>query len=365
MKRIIAIGCLAVVALSCSKDDEAPQFALDGLVQNVTERGVRDAEIRIYREGENDPIETIDTEDGEFTINLSPGDYEIEVEAEGYDEYSDEFTVEDDGDEIEVTLEGAALVSGRIIDSQTGYGAENATVAFSFDGDVDNSDDADLVVTTDANGNYTIDGAPVGIFVQIIESEGYFTRITEDVEFSEGDNALQNQTLVEQPDPGSVRVILTWGSAPNDLDSHLTGPGSTAGTRFHMSYLNHEPTGSNVSLDVDDTYQFGPETTTITSVRAGMYRYSVHNYSNQTATGATGIATSPAIVEVYDANGMLNRFVAPTAGSGNTWRVFEMNVSGTTASITGINSYVTVSSASDNTNFREDGKNTRFNSKDF
>lgn len=364
MKRIIAISCLAVIVLSCSKDDEAPAFALDGLVENVTGRGVRDAEIRIYREGENDPIQTIDTEDGEFTINLAAGDYEIEVEAEGYNEYSDEFTIEDDGDEIEVTLEGDALVSGRIIDSQTGYGAENATVAFSFDGDVDNSDDADLVVTTDANGNYTIDGAPIGIFVQIVESEGYFTRITEDVEFDEGQNTLQNQTLVEQPAPGSVRVILTWGTAPNDLDSHLTGP-LAAGGRFHMNFANQEPTNSSVSLDVDDTYQLGPETTTISSVRAGMYRYSVHNYSTQSTAGAAGIASSPAVVEVYDANGLINRFVAPAAGTGNTWRVFEMNVSGTTASITGINSYVTVSSYSDNTNFREDGKNVKFNNNDF
>jgi hypothetical protein len=364
MKKIIAISCLAVVLLSCAKDDDAPAFALDGLVQNVTERGVRDAEIRIYREGENDPIETFDTEDGEFTVNLAAGDYEIEVEADGYNTYSDDFTIEDDGDEIEVTLEGDAFVSGRVINSQTGTGLLNATVAFSFDGDVDNSDDADLVVTTDANGNFTIDGAPVGEFIQIIESEGYFTRLVEGVEFNDGTNTLANQTLVDQPEQGSIRVILTWGSSPSDLDTHLSGPTST-GTRFHMYYSARTPASSNVSLDVDDVSGFGPETTTITTLRAGNYRYSVHNFSNSTSTGAAGIASSPAVVEIYDFTGLKNRFVAPTAGTGNTWRVFEINVAGTSASVTPINTYVTASSSSDVATFRQDGKNTTYNINDF
>ena len=132
-----------------------------------------------------------------------------------------------------------------------------------------------------------------------------------------------------------------------------------------MHFANQEPANSSVSLDVDDTYQYGPETTTISTVRAGMYRYSVHNYSTQSSAGAAGIASSPAKVEVYDSNGLVNTFIAPAAGTGNTWRVFEMNVAGTTASITGINSYVTVTSYSDNTNFRGDGKNTKFNTNDF
>lgn len=364
MKKLIAIVGLMAVLVSCKEDEAAPEFALEGLVRNVTDRGVRDAEVRIYREGENDPIEEFDTDDGEFEINLPAGDYEIEVEADGYNSFSDEFSVEDDGDEIEITLEGDANVNGRIINSQTGSGLSGATVAFSFDVNTDDSEDADLVITTDAGGYFTITGAPVGDFVQIVESEGFFTRIVEDVEFTDGENALENQTLVDQPEAGSVRVILTWGASPNDLDSHLTGP-LAAGGRFHMHFAAKSPANSGVSLDVDDTYSYGPETTTLTTLRAGSYRYSVHNYSNQSATGATGIGASPARVEVYTSTGLVSSFTAPSTGTGNTWRVFDLVVSGTTAQVSSINQYVTVTSYSDNTNFRAGVKKAKFDMIDF
>jgi hypothetical protein len=363
MRKIIAIGCMAAILLSCS-EDESPQFSIDGEVLNVTERGVRNAEIKIFREGDDDPIQTIDSDDdGSFSFTLAAGDYEIEVEADGYNTFSDDFSIDED-DDIEIVLEGDAIVTGTIIDSQTGDGMLNATVAFASDEDAEGSEDADLVVTTDQFGQFTIEGAPVGEFTQIVEADGYFTRIVGNVEFEEGDNEVANQTVVEQPEEGSIRVILTWGVTPYDLDSHLTGPTAT-GTRFHMYYSAKNPTGGNVSLDVDDTYSEGPETTTISLLRAGMYRYSVHNFSTQSTAGAQGIAASPAVVEVYDFDGLVNRFVAPTAGLGDTWRVFEINVSGTNAQINAVNTYVDASSSSDVTVFRTDGKNQKFDIKDF
>jgi hypothetical protein len=364
MKKLIAIIGLMAVLVSCKEDEAAPEFALDGIVLNVTERGVKNAEVKIYPEGENDPIQEVDTDDdGEFSVNLPAGDYEIEIEADGYNVFSDDFSI-DEEDEVEFTLEGDAIVSGQIINSQTGYGLGEATVSFSFDPNAESSEESDLVVTTDGSGYFAIEGAPVGDFIQIIESDGFFTRIVENVEFTEGTNEVADQTLVDQPEPGSVRIILTWGSSPSDLDSHLTGP-LAAGGRFHMHFAAQEPTNSSVSLDVDDTYSYGPETTTITTLRTGSYRYSVHNYSNQGATGASGIASSPAVVEIYNSEGMVNSFTAPAAGTGNTWRVFDLVVNGSTATVSPINSYVTVSSYSDNTNFRSGEKRAKFDMIDF
>jgi len=109
-------------------------------------------------------------------------------------------------------------------------------------------------------------------------------------------------------------------------------------------FSNRRPSGSNAELDVDDVDGFGPETVTITAFRDGMYRYSVHNYSDQSTNGFRGIASSPARVQVYDNSGLVRDFTAPTppaGASGNAWRVFEIDVAGTSRTIRPINTYVT------------------------
>ena len=147
--------------------------------------------------------------------------------------------------------------------------------------------------------------------------------------------------------------MLTWGTSPSDLDSHVTGPGSQGG-RFHVYYASS--TAPFANLDLDDTSGEGPETVTITATAAaaqGMYRYSVHNFSTQGSAGAAGIAGSPATVRVYGPTGLLKTYTAPAAGAagGNTWRVFEITVQGTSFTLNDGNGaslgYVTASGAGD------------------
>jgi len=142
---------------------------------------------------------------------------------------------------------------------------------------------------------------------------------------SSGDNALS---------ANEVRVILTWGENPRDLDSHLTGPsdtsdGTTSDTenRFHVyySYKNADV----ASLDVDDVSSYGPETITIVSpyeegdiLRPGLYRYSVHHFS-----GDSDISNSNASVTLQI--GTSSRTFSPPAGSPGDnalWTVFELYV---------------------------------------
>jgi len=131
-----------------------------------------------------------------------------------------------------------------------------------------------------------------------------------------------------------VRAVLTWGENPRDLDSHLTGPSSASSgsltdttNRFHMYYSAR--TQDVAVLDVDDTSSFGPETTTIsppsgrTTLRAGLYRYSVHHYS-----GSATIPTSGASVTLY-VGGRQQEFRPPAGsvgGSNTVWTVFELAV---------------------------------------
>jgi hypothetical protein len=60
---------------------------------------------------------------------------------------------------------------------------------------------------------------------------------------------------------------------------------------------------------------------------AGVYRYSVHNFSDQSQSGTLGIEQSPAQVKLYDDAGLVQTHRPPSATTtaGNTWRVFEID----------------------------------------
>lgn len=246
-------------------------------------------------------------------------------------------------------------LSGYIIDSQTGSGMANVKVSLTDDMTVTSGDHAKYSTLSTLDGSYLLYEVEVGTYRMIVESNGYFTRIVSDVEIIEGTNYAQQQIIVEAPESGSFRIVLTWGEEPYDLDSHLTGPSST-GDRFHVYYANEYNADETVDLDVDDVYSYGPETITILDFLNGVYRYSVHNYSDQSETGGVGIYSSPARVEVYDATGLLDVFNAPACSvSSNTWRVFEIVVSGTSATINPINEYVTADYSDDTDTFKSAG----------
>lgn len=220
---------------------------------------------------------------------------------------------------------------------------------------VTNGDNADKSTTTGVDGSYNIDKIKLGNYRLIIEAEGFFTRIVSDIIIDEGENFVDQQIIVQTPEGGSFRIVLIWGENPNDLDSHLTGPNGD-GSRFHVYFYNKYNVDNSVNLGVDDTYSYGPETVTILGFKEGTYRYSIYNYSDQTSTGGTAIYSSPARVEVYDASGIIESFDAPVCSiSANTWRVFEIVVSGNSSTINPINEYVTADYSSDTDIFKSTG----------
>jgi hypothetical protein len=139
-----------------------------------------------------------------------------------------------------------------------------------------------------------------------------------------GGPATQGPDLIMSPLAGGAvaRIVLTWGSDPRDLDSHLTGP-NPSGSRFHVWYSNKGACAADpfVCLDVDDTNGGGPETITFTQIRAGVYRFYVHDFTNQSNNQSTALGSSGARVVLYR-GGNVSTFFVPS-GTGNVWAVFE------------------------------------------
>ena len=77
------------------------------------------------------------------------------------------------------------------------------------------------------------------------------------------------------------------------------------------------------ALDVDDISSFGPETITIQQQSGGIYRYSVHDYTNRSTASSTALGASGAKVTVYGLGLFPSTFYVPNQ-PGNLWTVFEI-----------------------------------------
>ena len=211
-------------------------------------------------------------------------------------------------------------ISGTVRNARTGQGIAGARVAL-----FDNRQFFEIGSTgTNASGVFTFSGLSAGTYRLTGQATGFdeATRVGVAV----GNNSVTTgQDIVLSPTGvNEIRIVLTWGGAPSDLDSHLTGPNADA-SRFHVYFSSRGTTTAApfAGLDLDDTNAFGPETITITQFNSGNYRYSVHDYSNRSSASSTALGSSGAKVEVYISTGLVQTFFVPNQ-PGTLWTVFEM-----------------------------------------
>lgn len=118
-----------------------------------------------------------------------------------------------------------------------------------------------------------------------------------------------------------LRVVLTWGRTPSDLDSHLTYPAN------HVYY--EEKQGRDANLDVDDTNSYGPETITIEQKRNGeRYVYAVHDYSNRDSKTSKALSNSNARVQVYVGQTLIRTYNVKPNQTASSWVVFGVDENG-------------------------------------
>ena len=117
-----------------------------------------------------------------------------------------------------------------------------------------------------------------------------------------------------------MRIVLNWGAAPEDLDSHIVYPDN------HIYFSNM--TGTDAQLDVDDTTSYGPETITLAQKHDGeRYVYAVHDFTNRKNPG-TFLSKSNAKVFVYVGQTLIRTYYVPANQVGNLWTVFAITEGG-------------------------------------
>ena len=162
------------------------------------------------------------------------------------------------------------VVSGIVRSLVTGAPIPGATVTLNG-----------FASTTDAGGAFNIGGMPPGTYQATASMPGFISQ------------TLPVSILPTQPTTvtfelatvfANLNFTLVWGAQPTDLDAHLSGPGTVAGTRFHAFFLTPNPV-PYAALTLDDQDGFGPERMIVTPNPAtqqyvpGEYRFWVDNFN--------------------------------------------------------------------------------------
>ena len=207
----------------------------------------------------------------------------------------------------------------RIVDAVDGIGVSGLDVLVREG--KDNSTSSPLYSTkTTNNGDYTINNLRPGYYTLEIKGNNYiplYYTFYFDGNYMEGNsNFSVSKTLGDN----EVRIVLTWGEHPRDLDSHLVGPNNA----YHIYYANKSYDGRSVFLDIDDTSSYGPETITIRNLNSGNYKYFVHDYTNAHSNTSNWLSNSGATVTVYKGNRILGSYTIDKGIPSTIWEVFEI-----------------------------------------
>lgn len=293
-------------------DANVSEVVLAGkVIDNIKKTGISDATVKIFK-GNNVNGELLaelktDSSGAYSTVVAGEEKYYIFVEKNNYTSKGEEIyvfaTKSKTTKDIEIAEAGAKIVSGKVIDAATGQGISGARVkvyvAESYVGDA----------ITNSTGEYSINVEGAESYKLVVSADGY---IENQISFDWDNSSMEmnidiplSSVLADE----QIRIVLTWGENPKDLDSYLSGTSSTGKTVNinYTSQVSMDAAGNTIAeLDLDDIDGFGPETTTIYDIY-GSYEFIVRDY-NRTGT----MSSTEAQVKVYKGSMLLNTINVPS-----------------------------------------------------
>ena len=288
--------------------------------------------------------------------SLSSGTYTLTYSKSGYLETTQSATLATDSEELTVatvkqlpdTCASTGTISGTIKDAVSASAVSDVILSVRSG----LNETSGTIVKTDNtsnSGTYSFSSMNAGWYTVQTSKSGYIAANFN--VFSCGNVSSQDHSISTSLSSGTMRIVLSWpaDSTSTDLDSHLTGPDNLSGQghsgastkRFHVTYPssgqgafyyaanNYSCTcdkSDNVTVDQDDQNAPGTETITISNVRSGTYRYSVHEYHGNSS--GTTLAKSGASVTVsYNDLSKNPTTYNVSNASGNLWSVFTFDTS--------------------------------------
>jgi protocatechuate 3,4-dioxygenase beta subunit len=287
--------------------------------------------VTVWDDGEEIATDTTN-EQGNYSISCAQGSaYTLTFEANGYlsTQYDGVTVTAGSTTFLEAALQvseansGNGDIAGTIRSALNNEGIAGALLQLR-EGINNISGSVSAETTTDANGGYFFEAIPAGVYTVAATHDDYLEMHFTVFSAGEQTGGAQDASMSPVLESGEIRIVLTWGATPSDLDSHLTGP-SSSGDSFHCYYGNKEPDPGYVNLDIDDVSSYGPETTTIIQHLPGTYEFSVWDYTNRSSATSSALSNSGAQVKVYGDAGEIATFNVPSGQGGTLWTVFTLD----------------------------------------
>ncbi|MBD0382119.1 carboxypeptidase regulatory-like domain-containing protein [Paenibacillus sedimenti] len=221
------------------------------------------------------------------------------------------------------------FIIGQVTDRETQEPVSDAEVKFRV-GDNIRLGEVAAKTVTNSNGMYKVDLIE-DTYTMEINRKGYAPAfITKVLVPGEDANVANKLEIAPIPEIGDIRIELSWGAQPRDLDSHLIGAKPDR-KPFHVYYGNDTYEYKDLQyahLDEDITHGGGLEKTILSTVSQqvyGPYKFYVNNYSGDANLAGAGVT-----VNVYKENSsgfaqILGPIVVPNTGNNEPyWHVFDL-----------------------------------------
>jgi hypothetical protein len=287
-----------------------PLLAIQGTVVDAEKpkQGIAKATVRLSA---GDVTTTVTSDgNGKFTVKLPPGKVTGQAEAAGYCETPIEATLAAAKPALEIRMPAGRTLSGTVINAVNNEPIEGATIEVAHGGKTYRGQ-------SDAAGAFEIKSVPATAAAANVTAAGFEPLAATLPAGKDPWRLVLSPALAA----GEVRVVLTWGEKPRDIDGHLYGP-AVAGKRLHVSFKNRMADGA--TLDVDGKEGYGPETITIN--RPGKYEYFVAHPENLGSQDGDGLARSAAEVRMYFPGSKGEAYRVPTKATGPLWHVLDLTI---------------------------------------
>lgn len=311
---------------------------------------INNASIKVTRISDGTVVASGSTDTAGMFSMFVPSDTELRVTTSksGYITFSEDISLESSEirqlqTRLQVKDGGGipGIAGGYVTDAETGSAIQGVKINVRENWS-NTTGDIIGTYTTDSSGYYYIDDLALGNYTLELSKDNYDTGSLNIVVTGLG-NTNQNATLNPlQTSEYELRVVLTWGETPRDVDAHLAGV-SLENSRFHIYYADRSyyENGELVGfLDVDDTSSYGPETMTLYKVDPDEnYSFYLHDFTNRTSSNSTALSNSGASLAIYVKGEYVRTIYIPTNQGGTLWHAFDYDASDGSINIVNTFSY--------------------------